>query len=294
MTTDLKDYTQSGRGIHGEMPSMVNEIGLFYDNQERGPGKVRDNLIKGLELLGVKVYHNVEGKHTGWLHGRPNPDTPDNWLLGPNMFTLPLDIGLSFWENKTRKLVTPATWTTELYKKQLEGFVAPHIIHTWAVGIDTEKFVPSKEEPTNDCLIYFKNGSTETKENLKNVLDEKGLSYEEIEYGSYNENDLINTAHKSKFCVTITSTESQGIAYQEILSMNVPCYVVDKTTWNDRSPFVCPASSAPYFDGRCGMKCSDLSAFDTFLNYMGTYKPRDYILDNLTLEKCASDYIKLF
>jgi len=124
-------------------------------------------------------------------------------------------------------------------------------------------------------------------------LDNNNLTYEKIEYGSYTEEDLIALANSSRFCVTVTRTESQGIAYQEILSMNVPMYVIDKTIWDDMPDISFPATSAPYFDDRCGIKHLDLSRFDEFLSRLNEYSPREYILENLTLEKCASEYISL-
>ena len=119
------------------------------------------------------------------------------------------------------------------------------------------------------------------------------MTYSGAVYGQYDETSFREAVRRCRFCVTITSTESQGIAYQEILSMGVPCYVVEKTQWNDRPGISCLASSAPYFDSRCGIKCPDLSFFDTFLSELEKYDPREYILDNLTLEKCASEYFSL-
>jgi hypothetical protein len=49
------------------------------------------------------------------------------------------------------------------------------------------------------------------------------------------------------------------------------------------------------------MKCVDFSKLEEFIDELffeqvltkSKYDPRQYILDNLTLEKCASDYVKL-
>tara|TARA_Y100000114_G_scaffold36710_1_gene32223 strand:+ start:17857 stop:18681 length:825 start_codon:yes stop_codon:yes gene_type:complete len=269
---------------------MLSEIGLFYDGQGRGPGKVRDNLIKGLELLGVKVFHGEEREHTGWLHNCPPSFIPEHWLLGPNLFVLPTDAPPDFWSKK-RRLVTPCWWTTDVYSQVLTQAGLPHELYTWAVGIDTDKFSPSDTTKTNDCIIYFKNGNLNDYVDVTKKLKSRNLSYEELRYGDYDEKDLIELAQRSKFVVTLTSTESQGIAYQELLSMNLPCYVFERDMWRDRPGFSCPASSAPYFDSRCGIKCKDVSFLDTFINDLEKYAPRDYILDNLTLEKCASEYL---
>ena len=104
---------------------------------------------------------------------------------------------------------------------------------------------------------------------------------------------MLTACEQSLFAILNTATESQGIAYQEILATGVPCYVIDKTVWNDQPGYNFPATSAPYFDDRCGIKHHNLSRLGEFLDKLSTFKPRDYIVDNLTLEKSASEYIKL-
>ena len=271
------------------MHFMLSEVGLYFDNTSNtnGPGKVATNLIKGLDMLSVDVKINTTTKHTGCLQSVPHEG---DMLLGPNLFVLPIDVHPSFWE-KSRRLVVPSQWVKDAYNKYLHY---EHFIHVWPVGIDTEKFTPSDIEPTIDCLIYFKNGSVEKLEELISILEEKSLTYKQITYGSYSEDEFIQLTQSSRFGVAITATESQGIAYQEMLSMNLPLYVLDKPVWDDRPGISFPATSAPYFDGRCGVKSIDgFSCFDFFLNQLQVYRPREYILENLTLEKCASEYLLL-
>ena len=268
-------------------------IGIFHGglHNTNGPGKVASNLMMGLDKLGVDYVVNQEADINGCLTawGPRFMNLPKNTLVGPNLVVVPTDIPQLWYHFKD--LIVPCQWAKDMY----ETFeITENVnIHIWPVGIDTDKFSPSNEVKNNDCLIYFKRGSEETKKELIRLLDSQKLSYELITYGSYTEEQLMDVARRSRFCVTITSTESQGIAYQEILSMGVPCYVIDKPVWDDQPYHSFPATSAPYFDDKCGMKCVDLSEFKTFLNYLEIYKPRDYILENLTLEKCASDYVKL-
>jgi len=62
---------------------------------------------------------------------------------------------------------------------------------------------------------------------------------------------------------------------------------------------VIPATSVPYFDERCGMKFRDLAEFKkqlpAFLTALrdGRFSPRDYILENLTVEKCAQHFLDI-
>ena len=279
------------------MQFMLSEVGLYFDNTSstNGPGKVAMNLVKGLEMVGVDVKINTPAKYTGCLQpvrelaGNFQP----NFLLGPNLFVLPCDIASSFWET-SRRLVVPSQWVKDAYENYLDS---KHTIDIWASGIDTDKFKPGIDwslSKTNDCMIYFKNGSEEQKQELIDILKKKNLSYQEITYGNYTEEHFIELTQASKFCVALTSTESQGIAHLEILSMDVPIYTLDKTVWDDRTGVSFPATSAPYGDGRCGIKTSDgFACFDMFLNYVHSFRPREYILENFTLVKAASKYLSL-
>ncbi len=97
--------------------------------------------------------------------------------------------------------------------------------------------------------------------------------------------------------------ETQGIAYQQALSCNVPVLAWDRGGfWQDPNYFphrvqFAAVSSVPYWDDRCGLKFADLDEFsvrlDAFLTQLQTFNPRAYILDNLTLEKSAQSYVDL-
>ena len=58
-------------------------------------------------------------------------------------------------------------------------------------------------------------------------------------------------------------------------------------------------TSVPYWDERCGRRFADAAAFeagwDEFWDAArgGLLDPRNYILENLTLEKCARRYLDI-
>ena len=60
-----------------------------------------------------------------------------------------------------------------------------------------------------------------------------------------------------------------------------------------------PVSSVPYWDGRCGVKFTGppdlLSAFDRFWHGVeaGAYRPRQMVVDELTLAKRARAYLDI-
>jgi len=115
-----------------------------------------------------------------------------------------------------------------------------------------------------------------------------------LKYGHYSETELLKSIRESKFCVLLTGTESQGIAYMEILSSNVPCYVINKPYWeNSDNTIIHPACSTPYFDDTCGVIAENYEKFEYFLDNLESFEPRSYILENHTLVQSAQEYLKL-
>ena len=98
--------------------------------------------------------------------------------------------------------------------------------------------------------------------------------------------------------------ETQGLAYQQALSCNVPVLAWDPGQWLDPWRYrygegVVPATSVPFFDERCGMTFLGVPDFAAHLSVFieasraGSFSPRDYVIENLTLEGCARNYLAL-
>ena len=58
-----------------------------------------------------------------------------------------------------------------------------------------------------------------------------------------------------------------------------------------------PATTVPYWDGRCGelfyQDSEFLERFQLFLEKLPTYSPREYILENLSMDVCEKRVIDL-
>ena len=263
-------------------------LGLHYqvNSNSNGPGKVVINLIRGLEQRGVTVHHNQVMNYNGCLQSWGVPhyrSLPHNTLMGPNLMVLPSEQP-DIWQ-RYNEFVVPSQWVLDKYNSFDE--TKDCNLHIWSVGIDTEKFSPNKDVKY-DCLIYFKNRDNHELENIIHMLEEKKLTYRVLQYGKYEEKELIDACNSCRFAILHTNTESQGIAYMEILSMNVPCFVYDTPMWQDFGKQF-PATSVPYFDDSCGSKTD----FESFLNNLDNYTPREYIIENHTLEKSAEKYVQI-
>jgi len=258
-------------------------IGIFYNHSNNGPGKVINNLIQGLYNIGIEINHNSIGNVNGSLN-QIRFDLPHDTFMGPNLVVLPSHNPQLF--SKYKNIIVPSEWVRNCYYSFTECKESKIIV--WSVGIDTNKF-EIKKDIKQDCFVYVKNRSDQELNNVINFLKSKRLSYSILRYGQYTESQLIQSCIESKFCILLTYTESQGIAYMEILSTNTPCYVFNMKIWEG----FCPATSTPYFDeSLCGIIDNDFdfNKLENFFNNYQRYNPREYILKNHTLEISAIKY----
>lgn len=273
-------------------------ISLFFNNQSRGPGKVAKNLVLGLNKLDVEFNINpdkvsssdkiISLQRTGIMN---TPHITQS-IIGPNICILPIENSIVMGQ-KYKKMIVPSKWVKDKYMRWLPE----DKLFVWAVGIDTDLFTDSStHSKTNDCLIYFKNRSHKDLETVKEFLMSKNQSFQVITYGSYNETQFIDTIRRSRYGIVIGNTESQGIAIQEMMSSNLPLLVWDTIIWDGKGPnHLVPSTTVPYWSDECGIKFTDFSELKEkhtiFLEKINSFNPRNYILNNLTLEKKAKDLI---
>lgn len=168
-------------------------------------------------------------------------------------------------------------------------------------GVDTAKFNKVKHiNDRNEVFVYFKNRSPSELETVQNFLNSKNINYRIFSYHNrYHENDYLNYLQNSKYGIWVGGHESQGFGLQEALSCDVPLLV-----WNVKSMKQeygstyedIPATTAPYWDERCGEVFYDISClekvYDKFTKNIENYKPREFILENLSMEVCENKLIE--
>ena len=245
----------------------MKKINLHFSSTHRGPGKVVENLAKGLSQIGIEVTGNLQvadDAHQGCLQAVPHlSHLPKRTLMGPNLFIFPSEWG-EFCKRFSHYIV-PSDWVLNKYSKY--GELSRATIDVWPVGIDTELW-RIDHRFGDEVLVYFKSREESELEKVTSHLKEKGINYNVIRYGSYQEKDLYLACARSSSCVLITGTESQGVAYMQILSTGIPCFVMNKSSFDyfhyKDSPI--PSTSVPYFSDACGTIADDFSpeAFEIF------------------------------
>lgn len=280
-----------------------------------GHTRVFLNLRAGLDRLGVPYRVNDFGyarrnpQSLACIVGKPHLLDQMRWenpiLFGAAVFSHPLDDPGLFERLPVRRVLVPGPWMARM--------CAPYWgerVSAWPVGIDTDAWSPRGDDGKDiDVLIYdkimWRDGDEEPSMlgDIRRMLEASGRSFLEIRYGHYCETDYVRALGRCKTMIFLCEHETQGIAYQQALSAGVPIFAWDEGgPWRDPAYYpdrvtFAPVSSTPYWDDRCGRKFSNAQDFvenwpafwDGYTG--GLFSPRDFILENLTLEKCASAYV---
>ena len=291
-------------------------IRRLWRGRPRPGGQMRVflNLKAGLDRLGYPYRVNdyryarrhedslccVLGKrHVLYQNAWKNP-----LMIGPCVFDHPIDDPDLFQRFKVRRLLVPGPWMRQMCQAYWG-----EAVHAWPVGIDTDHWSP---DPTTvkefDFVLYNKihwdraRREAELLAPIRRELGRRHLKYIELHYGHYRPEQLRTALRAARAMIFVCEHETQGMAYQQALACAVPLLAWDQAgVWLDpyyhpqRVRFG-PTSSVPYWDERCGVRFTAAAGFPGALDQLrdrqqrGTLDPRQFILDNLTLEKCAAAF----
>jgi hypothetical protein len=284
-----------------------------------GLGKFVTNLCLSLDHIGqpYRLHRRPvlppEGECIGILNGSPELVRPlaaaRRCVIGVGGLNFPDEWPTLFEDTRAAFLLQSCEWAGDIYRS-----VYGDRIRIYGVGIDTDRYAPRPATPKEfDFLVYNKLRwpaelpAPDLRERCVAELDRRGLSHVEIRYGRYpggKEHAFHDLVARCRAMLFLCENETQGIAYNEALSMGVPILAWNPGRWLDPTRHAhnfshAPASSVPYWDERCGEQFTGLADFpavlDRFLEHQraGRYAPRDYILDHLTLDRCGRHYVEL-
>jgi hypothetical protein len=274
------------------------------------------NLMKGLDKIGIPYRYNDYNyihKHPeeiACIIGKPQVLFEKEWqnpvIFGSGIYSHPIECPDLFVRyTNVKRFLVPGEWM----RKMCEPYYEDKAV-AWPVGIDTDYWAPYEGNKTVDFLIYDKirwQHSTHQAELIDPViveLEKHCLTYHFIKYGNYTHGQLVEKLKVSKAVIFLCEHETQGQAYQQILATNTPILAWDRGGyWQDPSYYpdkvkYQPVSSVPYWDGRCGVKFTDADDFaeklTLFLNQLDLFRPRDYVIEKLTLEICVEKYLEIY
>ncbi|MES2353803.1 MAG: hypothetical protein V4568_05225 [Pseudomonadota bacterium] len=280
-----------------------------------GQIKVFQNLVKGLDKIGYSyvVNRRLDACEKLWIHDdvRALPlikklPPEIKVVVGPNLYVMPRDMPKRL-DLRRATYLHPCAWAADIWKAH--GFdLCP--LRSWPVGIDTDMFSPVPHEDRKQVLIYHKHRDPAELEKLKSIVNALGMKHEVIVYGAYKQEDYLRALGQSKYVIWHGRHESQGIALQEALARDIPILLWDVATFEQfwvggggcylftESEKRFPVTAAPYFDSSCGIKIGSIdemvSAIGRMENEWSTFKPRDFVVKNLSLEKQARELLDFY
>ena len=220
------------------------------------------------------------------------------FLFGPHFSVLPDDKLKSINNvNRNALYIQPSEWCVELWKGLGVKKYLP--ITSFPFPVDVNMFCPIEGNMHKEkVFVYFKNRKSEELSFVDHFLKSRNIPYTVFDYvARYDEKDYLECLKYAKYGIIIGTHESQGFAIEEALSCDVPLLV-----WNVRNlnqevgcnyPSL-PATSIEYWDERCGEYFFDATEFsrtyDIFMSKLEIYRPRDYIMENLSVEPCAKRF----
>jgi glycosyltransferase involved in cell wall biosynthesis len=222
------------------------------------------------------------------------------FLFGPHFSVFPEKNQMDIIRGSNVTYIHPSEWAAKVWR---DNSICSNIkIQPLPFGVDSEKFCPVKTSVEREkVFIYFKNRNPLELQLVETFLFVKKYDFRIFSYkNKYSEEEYIDYLQNSKFGIWVGGHESQGFALEEALSINVPLLV-----WSVKSMRQeygsnyddIPATTIPYWDERCGEYFHNPTEiqdkFDTFISKIETYKPREYIVENLSMEKCENKLIKL-
>jgi hypothetical protein len=225
------------------------------------------------------------------------------FIFGPQFSVFPDNPGaIEMIKGMNSMYIQPSKWALDVWKnykfnntilcKDLNMGVLPF-------GVDTERFKPLNNIPRDDknrVFLYKKSRSHYDYSVIVNFLQKRNIDFKIFSYNQrYSEDEYFEYLQHAKYGIWVGIHESQGFALEEALSCNVPLFVWSVTSMNQEiGPNYdnIPATTIPYWDERCGEyfhRQDEIDrTFDLFLSKLDTYKPREYVVENLSFDACEN------
>jgi hypothetical protein len=296
--------------VFGRVPEST--VRKFRERALGGHVTVRTSLTKGLRLIGQHVSLNpapeeLQGLTSGVLAGRKLARDLLKFrgriALGPNLVVSPREDPDLFVSPIVETVIVPSRWVKLFYAQELPEIESKLVV--WSSGVDTRYWSPGgRHVGPPRILIYAKNKEREVVQKTTQALRRLGVEWEVIEYGKYNSSDYLKSLRNSSAVVFLGGSESQGLAQFEAWSVGLPTFVMQELTNLDVQLGTGGAmtiargdwSAAPYLDSQNGLFWSEWEDLTSLCNdLIGgrlEFAPRDFVLENHTLELSAELYLR--
>ena len=166
-----------------------------------------------------------------------------------------------------------------------------HLFTTWSCGVDVDYWSPAAScGVRNRVLVYQKNAPDEIYRRVLDVLSRLPFELDILPYGSYTATDY-KRALQGAFCaVFLSKWESQGVALAEAWACDVPTFVWRSDATSTR-PYSAPLLTEA--TGRIFHEPSELSHYVSQCSSQSDFRPREWVINNLTEELQARRLLQI-
>ena len=217
-------------------------------------------------------------------------------FAGPNIVIFSQDHNNILASEEIDIVITPASIINELYI--LDNPSLKDRIKAWPAGVDTNYWVPDLLKQSHQILIYEKQikGPVGPVDPYVHLLEKMNYKVKVINYGSYSLSEFLFELQKSVLMVGFVTDESQGIAWAEAWSTNVPTFLWynDINTYRGRA-YNCTTS--PYLSNDTGVFFDDIHDFEIKFRQWErqefNFEPRKWCIENMSDVVCAQKLVSI-
>jgi hypothetical protein len=280
---DKKLNRSNYRGHFAVTRSLVEGLKKLDFPFNYNPTSVRDLADTVVVLAGVRTLRQaLEFKKKGKIK---------TLSAGPNIVILSTDENSIIASPEIDIVMLNNDWIVDLYIKDNSSIQGRCWV--WPAGVDTEYWKPDFSAKRKQILIYKKHfpvhiGPLAT---YVDYLNLKGFQVVILEYGNFTHDEYLRALQQSQLMIGFSSQESQGIAWAEAWSSDVPTLIWQKSIFVYLGRNV-DASSAPYLKPENGLFFDDLDDFKVKFAFWEThpdqFAARAWTLANMSDEVCAA------
>jgi hypothetical protein len=257
----------------------LEKLGINFNYAPLGLRHLADTVVvlAGVDTLQQAIYL----KSKGYIR---------KLFAGPNIVIFSSDYGSILASPEIDAVITPSHYIDDLYIEDNPGLKGK--IFSWPAGVDTEYWKPESALKRDRILIFEKQnkGPVGPVEPYADYLRKIGWDVEVMRYGSFRHHQYRDSLQRSSLMLGFVTDESQGIAWAEAWSCNVPTLIWRNTSNVYRGrQYKC--STAPYLCEDNGLFFDDLEHFKERFAYWVAHRdqfhPRTWTLANMSDEVSA-------
>lgn len=211
-------------------------------------------------------------------------------LAGPNIVVFPSQARGLLSAPEVDVCLVPVEWVRALYLEDCPALEKR--CRRWPAGVDTEFWTPSRlARASRRALVYVKAHTRPTAsiERYAELLVQRGYAVDRLDYGTFTPSGYRERLRRCGVLVGFSGSESQGLAWAEAWSVNVPTllWFQDRNSSHGRWY---ASSTAPYLTDATGRFFRDPADFLRQLEAVeegASLAPRAWVLHNMSDEVCA-------